>query len=171
MPVAQRALMMQRLLAERFNLKVHHETRDLPVLELTTARSDKKLGPHLAPATAEDADCSARGAPKPIFPGGPDAAACGGGFTVTGIYQRGTTMDQFAQTWLELSLRVGPTVVNRTGLDGPFNMWLDWGPDGNARDTASIITALLDQLGLKLTSTKAPIDVVVIDHVEHPTAD
>jgi uncharacterized protein (TIGR03435 family) len=163
--------MMQRLLAERFNLKMHHETRDLPVLELTTARIDKKLGPHLTQATTEDTDCRAGGAPKPLFPGGPEAEPCGGGFAATGIYQRGTTMDQFARMWLETSLRVGRTVVNRTGLDGPFNMWLDWGPDGNARDTGTIITLLLDQLGLKLASAKAPTDVVVIDHVERPTPD
>jgi uncharacterized protein (TIGR03435 family) len=168
---AQISLMMQTLLAERFNLKVHHETRDLPVLELTTARSDKKLGPRLAPATAEDTACSGGRAPTPIFPGGPEVEPCGGGFTATGIYQRGTTMDRFARLWLETSLRVGPTVVNRTGLDGPFNVWLDWGPDGNARDTGTIITLLLDQLGLKLASSKAPTDVVVIDHAEHPTPD
>jgi uncharacterized protein (TIGR03435 family) len=168
---AQRALMLQRLLAERFNLQVHHETRTLPVLELVVARSDRKLGPRLVPASDEDADCNTRGVPKPVFPGGVLVPTCGASMSLTGISVRGETMDRFAQIYLETSLHLGPTVVNHTGLDGAFNLSLEWGNDGKVPEIGTIITALMDQLGLKLTSTKAPIDVVVIDHVEHPTAD
>src|SRR5579862_7358170 len=57
---AQRDAMFQNLVGERFGVKFHHETRELPAANLIMARSDRKLGPHLLPATEADADCTLR---------------------------------------------------------------------------------------------------------------
>ena len=81
-----------------------------------------------------------------------------------------------------LSGNVGRVVLDRTGLTGDFDVELQWTPDrvplaGDASNPApspdgpSIFTALQEQLGLKLESTKGPVDVLVIDHVEQPTPD
>jgi uncharacterized protein (TIGR03435 family) len=68
-------------------------------------------------------------------------------------------------------------VVDRTGLSGRFNLRLSWTPDGPATATEAgdpnappdFFTSIQEQLGLKLVSTKAPIDVLVIDHIERPS--
>jgi uncharacterized protein (TIGR03435 family) len=95
-------------------------------------------------------------------------------------------MEQFAAL---LSGRVGRVVVDRTGITGSFDLDLTWTPDQIPQgppgppppgapplppidpNGPSIFTALQEQLGLKLESTKGPVDVVVIDSVEHPTED
>ncbi len=85
----------------------------------------------------------------------------------------------------DLTVAVRQLVVDRTGLGGNFDIDLSWDPadsqlptpvdgaDSNARPAggASIFTAVQEQLGLKLVATKAPVDVLVIDHVDHPTGD
>jgi uncharacterized protein (TIGR03435 family) len=60
-------------------------------------------------------------------------------------------------------------VVNQTGLDGVFNLKLQWTPDVTAANGISIFTAIQEQLGLRLRSQKAPVDVLVIDHAEKPS--
>lgn len=65
----------------------------------------------------------------------------------------------------------GRIVVDRTDLKGGFDIDLEWSPDQTASDKPSIFTAVQEQLGLKLESTKAPVPVIVIDHVEKPTPD
>jgi uncharacterized protein (TIGR03435 family) len=62
-------------------------------------------------------------------------------------------------------------IVDRTGLKGGFKMDLEYSPDQTATDKPSIFTAVQEQLGLKLESTRGPVNVVVIDHVERPTED
>jgi uncharacterized protein (TIGR03435 family) len=67
---------------------------------------------------------------------------------------------------------VNRPVTDKTGLVGPFDFDLAWTPDDAAdQNGPSIFTALQEQLGLKLASTRGPVDVLVIDHVEHPTED
>ena len=61
-------------------------------------------------------------------------------------------------------------VVDRTGLEGMFRVELDWSPDQSG-DAPSVFTALQEQLGLRLTASRAAVDVVVIDYVERPTED
>ena len=94
----------------------------------------------------------------------------------------GLTMSQLASN---LSTLVGRVVVDRTGLSGGFDLDLRWTPDQLPQQRigtpevppiidpngASIFTALQEQLGLKLESTKGPVDVLVIDRVEQPTPD
>jgi uncharacterized protein (TIGR03435 family) len=62
-------------------------------------------------------------------------------------------------------------VVDRTGLEGRFDVELEWSPDQAATDKPSIFAAVQEQLGLKLESDRGPVDVVVIDHIERPTED
>jgi uncharacterized protein (TIGR03435 family) len=166
---ADKLLMLQRLLRERFSLELHHETRELPALDLTVARKDGRLGPRILPASDEDTDCSMRGIPKPIFPSGPPVANCGMLVSTTSMFLRGKTIDQLAQILEDWG--AGPIIVNRTGLIESFNVALDWGGDDQTDRASLFITPLLDQLGLRLASTKEPLDVLVIDHVEHPTED
>jgi uncharacterized protein (TIGR03435 family) len=179
------ALMLRPLLAERFKLAVHNETRQLPLFALVVAGSAGKLGPHLRPS---DADCIAevtarlRGGAIPPPPTDPPHQPCGSaggplGYTTA----RGLTMGQIA---FGLSRNVGRAVMDRTGLAGYFDYELTWTPDQipqrppGAPDLppidpngASLFTALQEQLGLKLESTTGPVDVLVIDHVEQPTPD
>jgi uncharacterized protein (TIGR03435 family) len=175
----QMRLMLRTLLAERFKLTVHHETRELPIYALVMARSDGKLGPAFHKT---EADCvaalAARGNASPI-PGGP---FCGIRNGPGRLILSAVPMPVLATT---LSRSVGRTVVDRTGLTGNFDGNLEWTPDQMPPtpppgapplppidpNGPSIFTALQEQLGLKLESTKGPVDVLVIDHVEKPSED
>ena len=178
-------LMLQALLVERFKLTVHKETRQLPIFGLTTARSDGKLGPQLRASSG--ADCAA----SPT--GGPPAAQDPNTLPRCGVLQfvggtpanlrhariRFATMDQIAKN-LESFVGLGRAVSNRTGLTGTFSLDLEFtavpptdSPDrtGVNDSGTSVFTALQEQLGLKLESTRGPVDVIVIDSAEHPTPD
>jgi len=160
--------MVQALLVDRFKLSARHELRDLAVYELRVDRTDGKLGPQLKKV---DADCVAeRG--KGTF--------CGGFRTIGPghIVAHGVTIPLLT-TFLEMP--VSRNVLDRTGLQGNFDLDLQYtperlqirGPNAPAVDPAgvSVFTAIREQLGLKLESTKAPVDVLVIDRVEKPTPD
>ncbi len=138
--------MLQPLLAERFKLAVHHETRNLPVYELRMDRKDGGPGPRL-----KKVDGTPRGF-KTMGPGHFVGSAA--------------TLAMLAQ-FLEPS--VSRNVIDRTGLQGAFDLELEYAPTDPAG--VSVFTALKEQLGLKLESTKAPIDVLVIDHADKPTPD
>jgi uncharacterized protein (TIGR03435 family) len=182
-PPGPAQLMMQRLLAERFGLVVHTESRELPVYALTVARRDGQLGPRIKPA---DRDCLALmtqapgGVPvqAPRLPDG--RPGCGVTRDGTGkVMAGGTTM-----TMLAISMLTGPAgriVVDRTGLTGTYDFDFEYAPDpapgaaplpGGATavsDRPGLFTALEEQLGLKLQATRAPIDVTIIDRVTPPT--
>jgi uncharacterized protein (TIGR03435 family) len=163
--------MLQSLLADRFALVVHRQTRELPVYMLRLARDDKRLGSHLSPVVA---DCQALRA-APAQASRPPCAIGGAGGSLTG---GAATMSQLATT---LSNRVGRIVVDRTGLQGAFDFDLTWTPEQTGainnpttpgiRDAPSVFTALQEQLGLKLEAARAPVDVLVIDHAERPVPD
>jgi uncharacterized protein (TIGR03435 family) len=176
----QLQVMLRTLLADRFKLMVHTEARDEPVFILVFSRGDHRLGPNLRPATVDCATIRARGRE----PGAPDG--CGTWTFVNALITgrmsvRGFGLDQI---FALLSRDAGRKIIDKTGLTGVFDCDLTWtpqnflqGPFNRDRfpsiDPAgpSIFTALQEQLGLKLESTKAPVDVLVIDHVEHPTED
>jgi uncharacterized protein (TIGR03435 family) len=186
-PAGALQLMLQALLAERFNLKVHEETRELPIYALLLARSDGKLGTQLRPAAV---DCAAviasargRGAQPPSPPQPGEHPQCGMRIGPGQMSGGGLLMSQFA---MSLSLFVRRGVVDRTGLTGPFDIELTWTPDQMPQGPPppgapplppvdphgpSIFTAVQEQLGLKLDSTKGPVDVLVIDQVEPPIPD
>src|SRR5262245_17757523 len=180
---------MQSLLAERFNLKLHSETREIPIYALVPANSDGSHGPALLPAAV---DCvafardRARGAAPPPAPRQPnERPTCG---TVTGpalLAGGGVTMEQLASS---LSQYTGRMVLDRTGLSGNFDYELRFaherslrgrGPGGGLPGpepvrpaepgAVSIFAAVREQLGLKLNSQLAPVDVVVIDSADQPS--
>ena len=172
---------MRSLLAEQFNLKVHSETRELPIYALVRARADGSRGPRLTPSTV-DCEALARGEPG-------ERPACG--ITVRFGHMRGSgvTMSQLVRS---LAQQTGRTVLDRTGLTGGFDYDLEFAPDptlvgrgtgpggGLPRDPVasqrapesdgvSIFAAVQEQLGLRLDPQRAPVDVLVIDAAEQPT--
>jgi uncharacterized protein (TIGR03435 family) len=165
----QLRLMVRSLLADRFKLRVHTETKELPAYALVIARNDGRLGPQLRPSTA---DCSkdSEAAAQAAIPAGPTGRKPGCGFSVgdSSLSGKGGTMDALAA---ELSL-VGRQVVDRTGLNGSYEINLEWSPDADPtlqNGGPSIFTALQEQLGLKLEAIRAPQEVLVIDGAERPS--
>ena len=169
----QMAAMLQAMLADRFKLRVHTETRPLPVYELSLARADSRVGPGLA-RVAES--CPPPGAPSAPPPAGgapagtPPPIRCG--FTLQDGVLKGTgTLASIAS---ELVV-AGRRVVDRTGLAGVYSIDLKWTTDAAAGQPADappeIFTALPEQLGLRLKAATAPTQVLVIDSAERPEAD
>jgi uncharacterized protein (TIGR03435 family) len=183
-PKDQINLMLQSLLADRFKLVVHRETRQLPIYTLMLSRADR-TGPELL-AHTDDTKCAdfSNGSPPQGSGAGAPRIPCGG-FTV-GVGRIGSitaikaTMEQLART---LSNSTDRTVVDRTGLSGTFDLTLNFTPevrqpgfqlgaDAIASDPTAppdIFTAIQEQLGLKLVPQTGPVDVLVIDHVEEPS--
>lgn len=165
-------LMLQSLLEERFSLKVHRETRDLPGYALVVARADGKLGPQMKQT---DVDCAAlaaarrAGGPPPPHMAAGERRPCGMRMGRGTLTAGSMTMANLAGT---LSSAVQRMVVDRTGLAGGFDFDLtfsmDQSPDASA---PSIFTAVQEQLGLKLDSVRIPTEVLVVDSVERPTPD
>jgi bla regulator protein BlaR1 len=167
----QRGLMLQPLLAERFQLKVHSEVRDLPVLALVVAKDGPKLH------EARPGDTYPNGIKGFDGEGGAGLMHMGPGqLTVQGL-----TMSSVARL---LSEQLGLMVQNATGLTGNYDFTLQWSPDRGTTDAGqpgpdnaaskesagpSVFTAVQEQLGLKLESRKSPVEVLVIDHVEKPS--
>jgi len=180
--------MLQSLLADRFQLKAHQETQELPIYALVLSRGDGRLGERLVPSTT---DCSGRGArrggpPPPLVPG--QRPGCGMRIGPGTISAGGMSLALFANG---IAPMVGRVVVDRTGLTGTFDIDLEWTPDqvpqggpagaggplGGADlppvdpNGPSIFTAVQEQLGLKLDSARGPVDVLVVDSVSPPTPD
>jgi uncharacterized protein (TIGR03435 family) len=172
-PDAPTRLMLQTLLAQRFKLVAHVEQQEQPVYALVMSGSDKRLGSRIHPSVKE---CPITG------------KTCG---TQSSIGQATGSAAQLDDMTRTLSRLVGRRVIDRTGLTGRFDFTLTWTPDslpprapGTSPDQPitvngvkidpngpSLVTAIQEQLGLKLESTKGPVDVLVIDHVEKPTPD
>lgn len=138
-------LMLQSLLADRFQLKMHREKRDLPVYFLVVAKDGLKL--------------------KPSAPGAESSFQLGSG-VMTQIAGTKQTMEQLAHGLTGAG--VGRPVIDRTGIAGTYDFKLRWTPDLSASDKPSIF-AVLQEAGLKLESGKSPTDVLVIDHAERPS--
>lgn len=169
-PAPSQQVLLRALLKDRFELAVHNETRELPVFALTVARSDGKLGPGLSKSAF---DCAAyfAGPHGPPVPGRtPQCATRIGPGALSG---KAISMAQLAAS---LAPFVSRFTVDHTGLAGGFDVELTWVPDGPtaaAPDSPgpSIFTALQEQLGLKLVSEKGPVAVLVVDHLEGPSAN
>jgi len=150
--------LFQQLLADRFKLAVHWETKQLPVYALAIAKGNPK--PELA--KSKDAD------------GGTHISS---DRRKTQMTAKGVTMAELAQTLTQsLSNELGRMVIDKTGLEGTYDLALQWNPDSgsaaSASDTSagsSIFTALQEQLGLKLESAKGLVQTLVIDHIEQPS--
>jgi uncharacterized protein (TIGR03435 family) len=152
----QRRLMMRALLAERFNFKARFEPRDQTVFVMTTVRDDKRLGPGAKPRPeCESSRCEAVGSGRQ-----------------DGITMRGVTLKVLAEGMLSNVRR--ELVRDETGVPGVFDIDLSWRPDSstNADDARpAFVTALREQLGLKLEPQRRPVDVLVVENIERPTPD
>ena len=154
-PVSRLRAMLQELLAKRFNLALHRETKMLRVYELAAAKG----GPRL-PAAKTDAEISALHS-SPSLP-----RVEGGDFIFPD-----TSMPEFAEKLSDLR-GIDHPVVDRTGLKGVFDITLKSAASAMLQpDGPSLITLLQEQLGLKLVSARAPVEVLVIDHAEKPSVN
>jgi bla regulator protein BlaR1 len=180
---------MQTLLADRFSLVTHTETRELPMFALVRTREDR-LGPNLKPSTATDCPAppppgagNPRPIPQPMSPA--QMQVCGVMLGPGRISSGHVTLDQIANN---LSRIAGSMVVDKTGLLGFYEFALEYAPDSSlagrsdlpgrppgperpASDGPSLFSAVQEQLGLKLESTKGPVSVLVIDRAEQPEAN
>jgi uncharacterized protein (TIGR03435 family) len=183
----QMRLMLRALLADRFKLVARTETREMPIYSLVLAREDGRLGPKLSAAKV---DCEARfnavrrGGPPPGFPAPGQQAECGFMMGPGSMNVGGMPMSELARA---LSPSVGRIVIDKTGLKGRYDFLMTYAPEGRGfgpgpgpggaepppvdPNTPSLFTALQEQLGLKLEPARGPVDVLVIDRVEHPTED
>jgi uncharacterized protein (TIGR03435 family) len=171
----QRRLILRPLLAERFKLQTHTETKQLPVYELVLAKDGSKL----KEATAGDTYATGIKGPDGVTRGGMIRVGPGQ------LTAQAIPMTSLANI---LSFQLQRTVLNKTDLSGKYDVELNWTPDQGAEpmfkgpdsgqhssDTAqdssgpTIFTALQEQLGLKLRSARGPVDTIVIDHVEMPS--
>jgi uncharacterized protein (TIGR03435 family) len=189
---AQLFLMLQSLLEDRFQLKIHRETRELGVYALVPAKSGLKLPPPkagscVAPPPDAPPDW-AGGRMQPPGKGQPPLARCGSANVMlqpSGARIQGGKIPMLEFTRV-LSMVLGRTVIDKTGFPDLFDLRLDFLPDeitaalpppppdsAAAADpnNTSILTAIQEQLGLRLESSKGPVEVIVIDHVERPTAN
>ena len=170
--------MLQRLLEDRFHLKIRRVTEEAPMYALTVAKGGFKLKP------MKEGDCLPGGPPE--WPAGGKPACNWTGWDVNGPNRRlllgGLTLDRIAHDLAELILY--RNVIDRTGITGKFVFRLEYAPDENTHcvlpgcsvDTnsdippaATIFAALEQQLGLKLEPIKGPKEHIVIDRVEPPS--
>jgi uncharacterized protein (TIGR03435 family) len=154
---AERRRMLQVLLGERFKMTIRHEMKELPVYALSVAKGGSKLTP------------GTEGNPERV-----ELNVNGAGFHH--MMGQSVTLSTIAKV---LTGPVGRIVVDRTGINGSFDYKLEWvpdpasmpaingaRPDGSSLDGASIFTAVEEQLGLKLASTRGPVKILVIEHAE-----
>lgn len=139
----QRDAPLRSMLAERFQLKLHAEIKLLPVFAMTLAKG----GPKFKPTALNDPSGKGEGTRHAI------------------------PMSSVANS---LSYQLHRTVLDRTGLSGKFDLSFSWltpyGPDASRESSeSSLLTALREQLGLKLQSAKGPVEVLVVNHLEMPS--
>jgi uncharacterized protein (TIGR03435 family) len=158
---AQLKIMVRKLLTERFKLSFHHDRKELSVYALTVNKSAPKIA---------RSDADAGSLPSLFFP------------ALGKLNVRNATIPEFTQ--LMQSTVLDRPVVDQTGLTGRYDFTLNWTPDESqfgglgtkvpppsdkAEAPPSLFTAVQEQMGMKLEATKAPVDVLVIDHVEKPS--
>jgi uncharacterized protein (TIGR03435 family) len=152
--------MLQTLLADRFRLTTHTERRDLPVFVLAMVSTDETPGLQLRRSGFDCAPLASWAPPATVAPPISDSSEpCGAVFAAGRLTARQMTMGQLANG---LSMLLGRPVLDRTGLQGRFDLDLD----AQGRPTSD---ALQEQLGLNLDIQPMQVDVLVIDDVQLPT--
>jgi uncharacterized protein (TIGR03435 family) len=165
--------MIRALLEDRFKLRIHFEQREQPIYALVLARDDRRLGPHMKVSLG---DCQ-----TPPFATRPERP-CGVTSVPGTMTFRAVDMPRLVRVLAGFP-EIGRVVQEQTGLEGAYDMQLQWTPgfidsinpggtpvaDPNADQGTSLFSALQEQLGLKLESRRAAVDVLVIDSVEPPT--
>ena len=183
-------VMLTNLLKDRFRLAAHTETREMPVYNLVFARNDKRFGPAFKESSAEcraalaardeEVRRGARAAGRLLQNECESVRINPGGTAILG----GVRSDMFARI---LTPYVDRPLIDKTGLTSYYNVTLKWTPEVRSAslsppglppgmppldpDAPNLFTAVQEQLGLKLENARAPLDVVVVDSVEHPTPD
>jgi uncharacterized protein (TIGR03435 family) len=176
--------MLQVLLEDRFRLKIHRETRELPIYTLTVAKSGLKV------QVTREGSCTRldlNHLPPQPAPGQPPPAFCGhtaiktNGMNIT-VDAHGIGMAAFAGITLSTRVNLDRPVTDQTGLTGLFDIHLEFAAANTPSDinggialpgdsAPSIFTALQEQLGLKLSPDKGPVEVLVVDHIEKPSGN
>jgi len=158
----QHAQMMEALLADRFKLTAHRETKEMPVYALVPGKHGSKL---------------TESTPDPPPGDGPRQNGChtnGCMLENDGHMEaKGVAIDTLVNMLTQLTER---TVLDKTGLSGKYDFTLDWTPPNEASTASAtaapeLFTALQEQLGLRLESQRGPVDGLVIDHIEEPSAN
>lgn len=188
-PPPTAAAMIRAMLADRFNLKVHVETREREILELKLERADGRLGPGLVPSKAKclgpfdlvDLDTTNRTI-VPTDDGKPYFCGFGYSYGAISFMQAPNMRPRDIAMFFGLIASVNMAVVDRTGLTGRYDVRLQFAGDvvlaaGAApvpREVTSsevlpLRAAIRQQLGLKLESVRAPVEVLIIDSVDRPT--
>jgi bla regulator protein blaR1 len=157
--IVENKRMLQGLLADRFKLALHHETRELPIYALVVAEN----GPKVEETTTAASNTTNTSPPIPT--GFPIVKGHGIGVGDGRLTARGATISFLADI-LSRQSGVSRTVVDETKLTGNYDFTLAWSPDGNGD---SILAAVQDQLGLELEPKTAPLEVLVVDHAEQPS--
>ena len=158
---AECKVMVQQLLKDRYKMIAHREPRETPVYALVAAKN----GPKMAKADENPGV-------RVVINGNPLGIAAGTPKDFKG--PSGWSMDRLAGF---LSISVDRPVINRTGLEGLYKINLSFSRQGTSPDNLrpeagpEVMTALPEQLGLRLESVRAPIETVVIDHIEKPDAN
>jgi uncharacterized protein (TIGR03435 family) len=169
-PVAQMAgPMLQALLEDRFQLKLHRDTKEVPVYFLTVAKAGIKLQP------TKEGSCiviDLDHLPPPPRPGEPKPTMCGGMSmmrkgTTSVVSAHGVTMEQLAGG--PFSRLAGRPIIDKTGLKGMYEVQLEFAADDATDSSAPSLFTALQEAGLRLEAGKGPAQTIVIDHLERPT--
>jgi len=166
--------MLQALLADRFKLTLHHDTKQLPIYALVVAKGGLKLH------ESKPDDANPDPANESLHPTRKGMVRMSFQSTAFEMTATGMSMDGLAR---QLASQLHSTVQNETGIKGIYDFTLHFTPDDAPMDATggganasladnsgtSIFAAVQDQLGLKLESKKGPVDVVVVDHVDKPS--
>ncbi|HEY1744811.1 MAG TPA: TIGR03435 family protein [Granulicella sp.] len=154
--------MLQAILVDRFQLKVHTETKTLPVYEMVVVKDGPKFKASAPEGSPEDKS------PNDVARGAMTVQSTVQNTELTG---HAIPLASFANM---LTDQLHRTVIDKTGLTGQYDLLLKWTSDDTSdassdSSTPSIFTALQEQLGLKLQSSKGPVDTLVVDRVEMPS--
>jgi uncharacterized protein (TIGR03435 family) len=164
--------MMQKLLEDRFQLKIHSEMREVPVYALQVAKSGLKVKPS-PEGSCEVLDVNA--VRLQIAAGNTRRKICNANWSTKAgnaiLDAHGMTMAGLSEG--PLSTKLDRPVIDRTGVAGRFDFHLEFAPDQLTADATapSIFTAVQDQLGLRLVPARGSVPVLVIDHLERPSGN
>lgn len=169
--------MMQAILADRFKLRIHRQTRQGPVYELALGKGSPKLKP------LQDGSCTPVLVGHPLPPLASGQHYCRNLVSPSSVNFEGGTLSMFAGL---LGLILDRPVIDKAGITSYFEIHLKFSPDDSAAprpatadagapaavrepDAPGIFQAIQEQLGLRLVPAKGPVDVLVIDHIERPS--
>ncbi|MGD0445839.1 MAG: TIGR03435 family protein [Edaphobacter sp.] len=160
---AEHNRMLQAVFVERMKLKTHQETRELPIFTLVLAKNGSKLKRAEEETHERNPPLNSLNQGEGLYWGLNHPAG------EKQLIGQGASMERLTQ-YLSYMAGIDRLVVDKTSLAGDYDFTLNWSSPTDSDGTgASIFTAIQEQLGLKLESTKGPVEVLVIDHIERPS--